>query len=134
MTRQSRRTFLTSASLLSLAAAAKAVPMQKEKSLLIHIAFFYLKNPKSTADRDKLVEGIKSLERIETIRSMHVGIPADTPARSMKESGYNVSELLFFDDVAGQTAYQDHSIHKDFVDNYSTPLCKKVVVYDSVTV
>jgi Stress responsive A/B Barrel Domain len=133
MTRQSRRTFLASASLLTLAATVKAAPMQDEKTAVIHHVFFWLKNPKSTEDRDKLIEGVKTLEKIESIRKIYVGVPAATPARAVVDASYHVTELIFFDDVEGQSVYQDHPIHKAFVENYSK-LWKKVVVYDSATV
>ena len=130
---QSRRTFLASASLLTLGAAAKAVPMQNEKSAVIHHVFFWLKNPKSAEDRDKLIEGVKTLEKIESVRAIHVGVPANTPARAVVDASYSVTELIFFDDIAGQSTYQDHPIHTAFVKTYG-PLWKKVVVYDSQTV
>jgi hypothetical protein len=133
MTRQSRRTFLASASLLTLGAATKAASMQNEKSAVIHHVFFWLKNPKSTEDRDKLIEGVKTLGKIESVRAIHVGVPAHTPARAVVDASYNVTELIFFDDLEGQSIYQDHPIHQAFVKNYG-PLWKKVVVYDSATV
>jgi hypothetical protein len=133
MSRQSRRKFLASASLLTLGATAKAVPMQSEKSLVVHHVFFWLKNPKSKEDRDKLIEGVRTLEKIETIRTLHVGIPAKTEDRKVVDSSYSVTELLFFDDVAGQKTYQDHPIHQQFVKDYGS-LWEKVVVYDSATV
>src|SRR5882672_5525266 len=111
MKRQSRRTFLASASLVTLGAAAKAEPMQDQKSAVIHHVFFWLKNPKSTEDRDKLIEGVKTLSKIESVRALHVGIPADTPARNVVDASYDVTELIFFDDLAGQSIYQDHPIH-----------------------
>ncbi len=133
MKRQSRRTFLASASLLTLGATAKAKSMSDDKPQVIHHVFFWLKNPKSIEDRDKLIEGVRTLEKIETIRGLHVGIPAETPKRAVVDSSYHVTELLFFDDLEGQSTYQDHQIHKDFVANYGH-LWKKVVVYDSATV
>jgi Stress responsive A/B Barrel Domain len=133
MTRQSRRNFLASASLLTLGTAAKGIPMQTAKPAVIHHVFFWLKNPKSTEDRDKLVEGVKTLEKIESVRSIHVGIPAATPARAVVDASYHVTELIFFDDVEGQSVYQDHPVHKAFVETYGH-LWKKVVVYDSATV
>src|SRR6185295_12397564 len=133
MKRQSRRTFLASASLLTLGTAAKAVPMQNEKPAVIHHVFFWLKNPKSIEDRDRLIEGVKTLEKIESVRAIHVGVPADTPKRAVVDASYHVTELIFFDDVEGQSVYQDHPVHKAFVETYG-PLWKKVVVYDSSTV
>jgi hypothetical protein len=50
---------------------------QKGKKLVHHV-FFWLKNPGSTADRDKLVTGLKSLAKIETINEIHIGVLAST--------------------------------------------------------
>jgi hypothetical protein len=49
------------------------------------------------------------------------------------DSSYSASELMFFDDVAGQNVYQDHPIHKKFVENCSH-LWEKVIVYDAMEV
>jgi Stress responsive A/B Barrel Domain len=133
MTRQTRRTFLTSASLLTLGVAAKAAPIQNEKPMLVHHVFFWLNKPKSIEDRDKLIEGVKTLSGIESVRKLHVGYPAATEKRSVVDDSYGVTELMFFDDIAGQNIYQDHPIHKEFIKNYGH-LWKKVVVYDSTIV
>jgi hypothetical protein len=134
MSRQSRRNFLTSASLLTLGTAANALPMSsQEKPMVIHHVFFYLRNPKSAEDRDKLIEGVKTLSEIETVRKIYVGVPAATAKREVVEAGYAVTELIFFDDLEGQSIYQEHAIHKKFVEDHAY-LWKKVVVYDSATV
>lgn len=100
---------------------------------LAHHVFFWLKNPDSKADLAQLIAGIKSLAAIETVRGLHVGVPASTEKREVVDNSYSASELLFFDDVAGQDAYQVHPLHKKFVDEHSH-LWRKVVVYDSVSV
>ena len=133
MKKQTRRAFITSASLLTLGATASAIPMKDEKKVLVHHVYFWLKNPASAEDRAKLIAGLRTLEKIETVHHLHVGVPADTAKRSVVDSSYSVSELIFFDDVAGQNVYQDHPIHKKFVQDHSS-LWEKVVVYDSITV
>lgn len=95
--------------------------------------FFWLKNPDSTADRDKLIEGLRTLARIETIRKLHIGVPASVEKRDVVDSSYHVSELMFFDDVEGQNAYQVHPIHQKFISDCSH-LWSKVVVYDAMEV
>lgn len=95
--------------------------------------FFWLKNRDSKEDLNKLIEGLKKLEKIETIKKMHIGVPASTEQRPVVDSSYSVSELMFFDDVAGQDVYQVHPIHKKFVEECSH-LWEKVVVYDSIDV
>lgn len=128
-----RRKFITSASLLTLGAAtAHATPAPGLPALAHHV-FFWLKNPGSKTDRDQLIQGLRELEKIETVRALHIGLPADTTQRPVIDSSYDVSELIFFDDVAGQDAYQVHPIHTQFVEKYSH-LWSRVVVYDSVAI
>ena len=121
-------------SLLTLGLAAFTKPNQKKKmnkAPLVHHVFFWLKNPDSREDLAKLIAGVKSLEKIETIRSLHVGVPASTEKRDVVDNSYSVSELMFFDDLAGQKTYQDHPIHQKFIADCSH-LWERVVVYDTI--
>lgn len=104
--------------------------MQTKKQLAHHV-FFWLKNPEQ--DRQKLIEGLRTLEAIETVRKLHIGLPAPVEKRPVIEDGYTVSELIFFDDVQDQNTYQVHPIHQKFIENHSH-LWSKVVVYDSLDV
>ena len=126
-----RRTFLTGAATLFAGTVALALPLNimEDKKKLIHHVFFWLKNPESVADRDQLVEGVKALSKIELIRKLHVGIPAATEKRDVVDASWHVSEIIFFDDVTAQKAYQDHPVHLAFAKNYGH-LWSKVVVYD----
>lgn len=127
-----RRTFLTQAAVLGAAAALPAVHAAAPSGALpplVHHVFFWLKRPDSAEDRAKLIAGIRTLGGIETVRGLHVGVPASTEKRDVVESSYSVSELLYFDDLAGQAAYQTHAIHQKFVADHSH-LWSKVIVYD----
>ena len=75
------------------------------------------------------MEGLAALEAITTVRKLSIGVPASTEKRDVVDSSYQVSELMMFDDPAGQKTYQDDPIHKKFVEDYSA-LWEKVVVYD----
>lgn len=105
------------------------MPQQYPK--LVHHVFFWLKNPQSKADLEKLLAGLRTLAKIETVRGSHFGVPASTEKRDVVENSYHASEILFFDDVAGQNVYQEHPIHKKFVADCSH-LWEKVVVYDTI--
>jgi hypothetical protein len=135
MNSQTRRTFLASAAALGAATAASATnaTAQPNRKQLAHHVFFWLKNPDSREDRDKLLAGLRTLEKIETVRKLHIGVPASTEKRDVVDNSYSVSELMFFDDVAGQNAYQVHPIHRKFVEQCSN-LWQRVVVYDSMDV
>lgn len=129
-----RRAFLATAATLGAAAAVSATSMNPPPMpKLVHHVFFWLKNPNSKEDLAQLVAGVRGLAQIETVRSIHVGVPASTEKRDVVDNSYSVSELLTFDDVAGQDAYQVHPLHKKFVADCSH-LWSKVVVYDSIAV
>jgi hypothetical protein len=133
MSKSNRRKFITSAAVLG-AGTVAAMPVSPEKKkYLAHHVFFWLKNPDSKEDRDKLVEGVKTLAKIETIQEIHVGVLASTEKRDVVDTSWQVSELMFFNDTAGQATYQSHPVHLDFVKNYSH-LWAKVVVYDAIEV
>ncbi|MBS7562992.1 Dabb family protein [Mucilaginibacter sp. Bleaf8] len=100
---------------------------------VVHHVFFWLKNPQSVSDRDKLVAGVKTLAKIKSVRQLHVGIVAGTEKRDVVDQSWAVSELIFFSDLAGQETYQSHPVHLEFIKNYSH-LWDKVVVYDAQNV
>lgn len=129
-----RRSFVALLSFLTFGTLAQALPnSRKMKKALSHHVFFWLKNPTSKDDLNKLLEGLRTLKGIETVREIHIGVPASTEKRDVVDSSYHASELIFFDDVEGQNTYQTHPIHLKFVENYSH-LWEKVVVYDSIAI
>lgn len=133
-----RRDFLTTSAIAGAAlmagdALAKPVAGANAMPKLLHHVFFWLKNPDSKEDLEKLIAGVKSLAAIETVRSIHVGVPASTEKRDVVDNSYHVSELLGFDDVAGQDIYQVHPLHQKFIDEHKH-LWSKVVVYDALAV
>lgn len=110
--------------------AVSSKEKNKAKAQFNHVVFFWLKDPASDADRAKLLEGIKSLGKIESLRQFHVGKPAGT-SRPVIDSSYDFSLLTVFDDVKGHDAYQVHPIHLKFIEDCAH-LWDKVLVYDSV--
>ena len=131
MTTQTRRTFLATASALTLGVTT-SFAMEKENLPLVHHVFFWLKNPSSKEDLAKLLEGLRTLKKIETIKMLHIGVPASTEKRDVVDNSYSASELMLFDDLAGQKTYQDHPIHQKFIENCSH-LWEKVIVYDAIS-
>ena len=110
-------------------ASMAATPLDAK---LIHHVFFWLKNPGSVEDRTQLIAGLRSLQKVETVRSLHIGLPAPTEKRDVVDASYDVSELMVFDTAADQKAYQDDPLHLAFVAQCEH-LWSKVVVYDVVT-
>lgn len=135
MEKRTRRAFVATATAMGVSAATAAIPAMTQQKIkrLAHHVFFWLKNPDSKEDLNKLLEGLRTLEKIETVRDIHIGVPAGTMKRPVIDNSYQASELIFFDDVDGQDTYQAHPIHKKFVEQYSR-LWEKVIVYDSIDV
>jgi hypothetical protein len=123
-----RRTFIAAATCAASNAGAAAAVNNIPK--LVHHVFFWLKNPQSKADLARLLEGLRTLAKIETVRAVHFGVPASTEKRDVVDNTFSASEILFFDDTAGQEVYQDHPIHKKFIADCSH-LWERVVVYDA---
>ena len=139
MTDRSRRDVLVAATALAAGVAAPgalsaSLPASKASfPPVVHHVFFWLKNPDSKEDLAKLLDGLRTLAGIDAVRGIHIGVPADTEQRGVVDGSYSASELLFFDDVAGQNAYQVHPIHKQFVADCEH-LWQRVVVYDATAV
>lgn len=133
MKKMSRRGFVKNS---ALAVAAATTPLAaggagaRKKELFVHHVYFWLKNPGSESDRNKLIEGLQALARVKPIRMAHIGTPAATN-RSVIDRSYAVSWLLFFDNLEDEEIYQKHPEHLKFVEQYSH-LWEKVIVYDSV--
>lgn len=123
-----RRTFLATAAATAATGGGAHLPPK-----LVHHVFFWLKNPDSKEDLAKLLAGIRGLAAIETVRGIHVGVPASTEKREVVDNSFSASEILYFDDVEGQNVYQVHPLHQKFVAECSH-LWSKVIVYDAMAV
>ena len=131
-----RREFITetgkaviATGLITLATNVKTEEKMIEQKF-IHQVYFWLKNPDSKEDRAKLLEGLKKLSKVKTIKSFHIGKPAGT-SREVIDASYSVSWYTLFDNGEDQQSYQVDPIHLKFVEECS-PLWNKVIVYDSI--
>jgi Stress responsive A/B Barrel Domain len=100
---------------------------------LSHQAYFWLHNAGSQTDRDMLIAGLQTLRGIPQIRTYQIGVPAPTEQRDVVDSSFDVSELMTFDSIADQVAYQTHPLHLAFIAACSH-LWARVVVYDSLII
>ena len=134
MKTSSRRRFLEGIALaVPFAAAIKANTIfAQKKGMFIHHVYFWLKNSGNKEDKGQLVEGLKKLSKVKTIKNFYIGQPAAT-RREVIDSSYDVSWLLFFENAADQDSYQTDPIHLKFIEECAS-LWNKVTVYDSVDV
>ncbi len=129
-----RREFIANTS--KAAVAGGLVTLAEKEALVmienkfIHHVYFWLKNAASKEDRAKLIEGLTKLSKVKTIKTFHIGQPADTN-RDVIDRSYAISWFTMFDNAADQQSYQVDPIHLKFVEDYSH-LWSKVIVYDSV--
>lgn len=135
MKKISRRKFVNQTTKTALATIVSAGVVSNtmamiEKGTFIHHVYFWLNNPESKEDFDKLVAGLRKLSAVKTIKSFHIGKPADTN-REVIDRSYSVSWMLLFKNKADQDSYQVDPIHLKFVEDCKH-LWKKVVVYDTV--
>ena len=130
-----RRNFIYKAGIAALSITALSSfknksPNRKMKNVFYHHVFFWLANPASAEDRNKLMEGLTKLSAVKTIKKFHIGKPANT-SRDVIDGSYSISWLLEFANDADQASYQTDPVHLKFVEDCKH-LWKKVVVYDTV--
>ncbi len=118
---------LLSFRLNSIASATKGEFM---KGNFLHIVFFWLKEPDKVSVRQKFEsELVAFIDNTPGIRSKHIGTPAET-SRPVIDSTYTYSLVLSFDSKKEHDEYQEHPLHKKFIEN-AGPLWERVQVYDS---
>ena len=110
----------------------KLILMIIDKNGFIHHVYFWLKDPENKNDLNQLVEGLKKLSAVSTIKNFHIGKPASTN-RDVIDNSYIVSWLLLFDNKEDQESYQTDPFHLKFVEECSH-LWSKVVVYDTIDI
>ncbi len=110
---------------------SESAVMENTTGQIVHHVFFWLNNPESEADKQQLIEGLNTLREIEEVKELLIGTPASILEREVVDNSFHVSELMMFENVEAQDAYQVHPIHEEFVQNYSH-LWERVVVYDMI--
>ena len=137
MSKNSRRQFMANAGKIAAVAGLATISSTNvlampAKNAFVHQVYFWLKNPDSTEDLNKLIEGLKKLSKVKTIEMFHIGKPAGT-SREVIDGSYSVSWLNTFKDRAAQDSYQVDPIHLEFIEECS-PLWERVLVYDAVDI
>jgi len=130
----SRRKFLAAASLATIAATASGISNRRivNKQSLMHVVYYWLKNPDSEADKQNLIDGLHQLVTVKQIKFHHIGVPqtfkADDPLKN-----YHVSLLMVFDEPGDIDVYHKDPIHQEFVAACGK-LWERTVKYDSLGV
>ncbi|PYF72587.1 Dabb family protein [Pedobacter nutrimenti] len=98
--------------------------------MIAHHVLFWLQAGTTEAQKAAFRGGLQSLEKIESIKSFHVGVPAPIE-RAVVDTTYTFSLVLFFEDLAAHDAYQVDPVHKAFLDEFRV-LFEKVIIYDAI--
>lgn len=98
--------------------------------MLTHHVLFWLKEDTTEEQKNAFKKGLQSLEKVETIKGIYIGIPAPIE-RAVVDSTYTFSLLTLFENLAGHDVYQTHPLHLAFLDEFKV-LFEKVVIYDAI--
>ena len=117
--------------LLILGSAARANEnVVQTQGTFFHVVFFWLINDSQEVSKKFEHELRQFIEHVDEIKTSHIGTPADTD-RDVIDNTWSYSMVLSFDSKKEHDIYQDHQLHKQFIENASS-LWEKVLVYDSV--
>jgi hypothetical protein len=97
--------------------------------MIAHHVLFWLKADTTEDQKTAFRASLETLKGVETVKSIHIGTPAPIE-RSVVDTTYTFSLILFFDDLAGHDVYQIHPLHKAFLDEFRVCF-EKVVIYDA---
>jgi hypothetical protein len=97
--------------------------------MLAHHVLFWLKPETTDQQKTDFKKGLESLKGVETIVSIHIGIPA-LIERAVVDTSYTFSLVIMFNDLEGHNVYQVHPLHKAFLEN-CRQYFDRVVIYDA---
>ena len=98
--------------------------------MLAHHVLFWVKEYTTEAQKKAFKASLETLSGVETVKSIHVGVPSSI-SRAVVDTTYTFSLVLLFEDMAGHDVYQVHPLHKAFLDEFRERF-EKVVIYDSI--
>lgn len=96
----------------------------------IHTVYFWLKEGTTDEQKEAFERGMESLREVASVRALHFGPPAMTP-RDVVDNSYDYGLTMFFEDAAGQDAYQVDAIHEKLIEDHRD-IWERVQVYDTM--
>lgn len=102
--------------------------------MFYHAVHFWLRDGVDEAEKQKVIEGVKSLGNSTNMTSARVAIPAGTD-REVVDNSWDIQLIATFEDKDAHDRYQsaDDPVHQAFISNFK-PYWTKVVIYDSIEV
>lgn len=122
--------FVVGAAVLALSLPSEAQAKDLVEGKFAHHVFFWLKEPDNAEHREQFLSALREMKKIPTIQASYIGKPAGTP-RDVVDNSWTFDWLVTFKDKAGWQIYNDHPIHKEFIEK-AGDLWERVLVYDTV--
>ena len=107
--------------------------LQNTTGPLLHIVFFWLKEPNNEEHRLQFEKAIKKL--IDTnpqAIANYLGCPAASENRDVVDNSFTYCYTMSFPDLEAQNAYQTDPTHNLFIEEASQ-LWERVSVHDSIS-
>jgi len=99
------------------------------KAPLIHTVILKLKKLDDTSVKTISLEANKTLAKIDGVRNVWVGKPAENGTPDLSQRDYQVGIVVALDDVEALQRFLDDPLHKQFTERMGT-LWERPVVYD----
>lgn len=103
-----------------------------KKPAMAHTVFFWVKKGTSQEDLLDFEKGLTKLGQAPSLLRYHWGKPASTEDRSVTDHSFNYAINALFASIEDHNAYQEDSIHDEFIKNHNM-IWDRVKVYDNAT-
>lgn len=131
-----RRNFLL-APMVLVTTPAWASPTQSGNDLhpntIVHVVNFWLKKDISEKDKKDFVGFFEELRKIDTIKTLNYGVPAQTTARPVVDNSFDYTLIVTFKDLKDIGIYETHPIHLKAIEKYQH-FWTKVMVKDTTII
>ena len=110
---------------------AKGNPKKQAEPMMQHNVYFWLKSGVSDSEKKAFEQGLRDLiTKIKEVHKAEIGVPAKTEDRDVVDLSFGYSLFTWFKSIKDHDIYQEHPVHKKFIENHSS-IWEKVIVYDS---
>ena len=108
--------------------------IQNTTGPLLHVVFFWLKEPDNKQHRPQFETAIKKLIQTNPQAiANHLGCPAASEKREVVDNSFTYCYTMSFPDLEAQNTYQTDPTHNLFIEE-AAHLWERVIVHDSIAI
>ncbi|MCZ4243783.1 Dabb family protein [Pedobacter punctiformis] len=96
-----------------------------------HYVLFWLKPQLNQEEIATFANFFESLKRIPYLKSLHYGLAANTPVRTVTDNSFTYALTITFASIEDHNTYQEDPVHLEAVEKFSK-YWYRVVVHDSL--